>query len=108
MKGSILAAVLSVTALLACGGGQTPTTRSDTGAVDGRALYVQHCTLCHGADGKLGLNLAKDLTTSGLSAPEMVAIVKFGRNAMTPFRHILSPEEVDAVVDYVRTLKAAE
>ncbi|MDX9749556.1 MAG: cytochrome c [Flavobacteriales bacterium] len=108
----MLLALLGLVALLACGGGDTAQAgaaapRADA-AVDGRQLYVSNCQLCHGDDGKLGLNNAKDLTASTLSRAEMVAIVKYGRNAMTPFRHILSPAEVDAVVDYVRTLKTAE
>lgn len=91
--------------LLACGSGTT----GDNGSMDdapgsGRAVFNMNCSLCHGRDGKLGLNGAKDLTISALSKNEMVAIVRSGKGAMMPYKDVLTPKEVDAVVEYVRTL----
>jgi len=69
-------------------------------AADGAKLYKQYCIVCHGADGKLGLNGAKDLTTSKLTEAERIVQVTEGKNAMTPFKQVLSPEEIKAVVAY--------
>ena len=74
-------------------------------AVDGAAIFKKYCILCHGANGKLGLNGAKALTASTLSEPERIVIVTNGKNTMTPFKSVLSPEEIRAVVAYTRTLK---
>lgn len=105
----LLPLLIAPVAILACGGADNaPAAAADTTPVDGRQVFVANCQVCHGEDGRLGLNGAKDLTTSTLSKPEMAAIVKFGRNTMTPFRHILSTAEIDAVVEYVRTMKQAE
>lgn len=91
--------------LLACGSapdGQAAVAAN--GKPDGAALYDMYCTLCHGGDGKLGINGAKDLTASALSREEMIAVVTHGRNTMAPFKQVLDPGQVEAVVDHLRTL----
>jgi mono/diheme cytochrome c family protein len=74
-------------------------------AADGAKLYKQYCIVCHGVDGKLGLNGSKDLTISTLTEAERIVQVTEGKNAMTPFKQVLSPEEIKAVVAYTFTLK---
>jgi len=74
-------------------------------AAVGANVYKQYCLLCHGVDGKLGLNGAKDLTVSKLTEAERIVQVTEGKNAMTPFKNILKPEEIKAVVAYTFTLK---
>jgi cytochrome c6 len=74
-------------------------------APDGMAVFRKYCVACHGADGKLGLSGAKDLTQSILTIEERTILVKQGKNLMTPFGDILSPQEISAVVDYTMTLK---
>jgi mono/diheme cytochrome c family protein len=74
-------------------------------AADGAHLYKQYCLVCHGVDGKLGLNGSKDLTISTLTEAERIVQVTEGKNTMTPFKHVLSPEEIKAVVAYTFTLK---
>lgn len=73
---------------------------------DGQAIFRQYCVVCHGADGKLGLNGAKDLTVSALTLEERINIVANGKKLMTPFNEILSPEEIKAVAEYTQTLTA--
>ena len=63
-----------------------------------------HCELCHGANGKLGFNDAKDLTASVLSRAEMIMQVSNGKGKMMPYKNVLTAKEVEAVVDYTRTL----
>ena len=72
---------------------------------DGMAVFRQYCITCHGSDGKLGLNGAKDLTVSPLTNEERINIITNGRKMMTPFKEVLSPEEILAVADYTLSLK---
>jgi len=74
-------------------------------AEDGPKIYKQYCVVCHGPDGKLGLNGAKDLTVSKYSEAERIVQVTEGKGAMTPFKNVLTPEEIKAVVAYTLTLK---
>ena len=74
-------------------------------APDGMAVFRKYCVLCHGADGKLGLNGAKDLSKSALPLEERIKVVTNGRKLMTPFGEILSPEEIQAVAAYTLTLQ---
>jgi cytochrome c6 len=69
------------------------------------AVFRQYCITCHGSDGKLGLNGAKDLTVSPLTNEERINIITNGRKMMTPFKEVLSPEEILAVADYTLSLK---
>jgi mono/diheme cytochrome c family protein len=66
----------------------------------GEALYKIHCVLCHGNDGKLGLNDAGDLSVSDLSLEERKGIIRDGKGVMIAYRRILSPAEIDAVARY--------
>jgi cytochrome c6 len=75
---------------------------------DGMAIFRKHCVTCHGTDGKLGLNGAKDLSQSVLSVDQRVEIITYGKKLMTPFGKILTPEEINAVANYTLTLKAAQ
>lgn len=94
---------------LACGSGAPPSgTAPAEAAPTGTELYALHCTLCHGKDGTLGINAAKDLSASGLSREEMIALVSEGKGAMMAYKNVLTKKQVEMVVDHVRTLKIAE
>ncbi|MFN7327766.1 MAG: c-type cytochrome [Chitinophagales bacterium] len=73
---------------------------SSSTLVDGMAIYRKNCITCHGADGKLGLNGAKDLSASILPLHDRIQIITNGKNLMTPFKSILSEEEIKAVAEY--------
>lgn len=73
--------------------------------VDGKRIFDLNCKICHGVDGTLGLNGAKDLTISPLSLDEMVLVITKGRNTMTPFENVLSAQEITEVANYVNSLK---
>ncbi|CAN5386799.1 hypothetical protein BH10BAC1_BH10BAC1_10330 [soil metagenome] len=73
--------------------------------VNGQELYNASCISCHGADGKLGLLGAKDLTTSTMDLNARIEIIKNGKNAMTPFGTMLTEEQIKAVAAYTETLK---
>lgn len=73
--------------------------------IDGEKIFRQNCVVCHGADGKLGVNGSKDLTVSELSSDERYAIISKGKGVMTAFENILSISEIKAVADYTLSLK---
>ncbi len=81
----------------------------------GKAIYVKHCSACHGDRGNTavwarnGLNPPpRDFTRpearEELSRERMITSVSYGRpgTAMMPFRSRLSRQEIEQVVDYVR------
>lgn len=82
-------------------------------AVSGAELYAKMCASCHGADGRGSPGLARSFDVSpgvlnlvdggGLSA----GVVTDGRGKMPGFRKVLKPEDVAAVLGYVRGLGAA-
>lgn len=73
-------------------------------AAEGEAIYKKYCVLCHGVDGKLGLNGSKDISVSPLTLAERIIQIAKGKNTMTPFEGILSPQEINAVAEYSMTL----
>ncbi len=87
--------------IIACAGKENNTTASKN---DGEAIYKKYCVLCHGIDGKLGLNGSKDITISLLTEAERVVQITKGKNTMTPYEGILSPEEIKAVAAYSMSL----
>jgi mono/diheme cytochrome c family protein len=96
----------------ACGAGDEKNTkkaardRSGDAALtpDGMAVFRKNCVTCHGSDGTLGLNGAKDLTKSTLSLEDRVNLITNGKKLMTPFKALLSPEEIQAVAMYTQSL----
>lgn len=63
-------------------------------------LYRQHCVLCHGIDGTLQVNGAKDLTKSPYSLQDRIQQITKGKNTMTPYENILTKEEIKALAEY--------
>jgi mono/diheme cytochrome c family protein len=86
----------------ACGPHSSP---SEGAVPDGRALYRQHCVVCHGADGALALNGAADLPKSVLSLEERVHRIAHGKNTMPPFGALLKEEEILAIALYIETFR---
>lgn len=85
-----------------------PATASDAPALSGLSgeeIFKKNCQVCHGADGKLGLNGAKDLTVSVVPVEERVQIITNGKNVMTPFKEVLHPDDIKSVADYTLTLQ---
>jgi cytochrome c6 len=91
--------------VLACGSTGAEAT-AVSGPPDGEVLYKKYCVLCHGTDGKKGFNGAGDLTKSVLSLDERVVLVREGKGMMTPYKEMLSEEEIRAVAAYTLQIKA--
>lgn len=85
------------------------------GDEDGRAIYVQHCSACHGDNGntavwaKNALNPApRNFTASEakaeLSLERMITSVTYGRpgTAMMSFEKRLTSEQIQSVVGFIR------
>ncbi len=83
-------------------------------AADGRSLYNDKCTLCHGVrgDGRgpAGAALSPkptDFTDSQYwqttGNQKITAVIKYGMGVMPAFD--LKPEEIRAIIDYMRTFR---
>lgn len=68
-------------------------------------IYKINCASCHGDDGTRQLGGAKDLSMSMITKDEAKLIIAKGKNNMAGFESVLSPEQIDAVAEYVQTLK---
>ena len=113
MRYSILAAAFFL-CLASCSNdnSHTPSDENKTSALsadermaEAKELFEGQCKLCHGIDGTLGLNGAKDLSKSNLSKEEKIDVITNGRNAMAAYKNEYSPQEIDMLADYVGTLK---
>ena len=96
--------VFCIIMILACAGKEKTATSPDDAAA-GEQIYKKYCLICHGVDGKLGINGAKDITVSTLTMEERVALINTGKNLMTPFEGILTPDQMKAVATYTMNLK---
>lgn len=102
----VLSAICLLCLVVACQ--DTSSDKTARPAASGMAIFKKNCVTCHGADGKLGLNGAKDLTQSMLTVEERIPIITKGKNLMTPFEKILTPEEIQAVAQYTTTLRTQQ
>jgi mono/diheme cytochrome c family protein len=85
--------------------------------LDGTALYREHCRTCHGAAGKpthLALSQYPKIPVmdaafvAARSADSIVTILTNGKGKdMKSFKEKLSPAEMRAVAEYVRSMAAA-
>ncbi len=123
MKSSFFV-VIMVFGLIACGGkSDAPASKSSSPAKTtasasastegtkpaatnrkGKLVYKQYCQLCHGADGKLALSGAKDLSVSEIDMEERINQITNGKGLMTPYKDILSKEQIEAVAEYLDEL----
>lgn len=63
-------------------------------------LYKTYCVNCHGIDGSLMTNGARDLRYSKLNLDERILVITHGRNIMTSFKHTLTPAQILAVAQH--------
>ncbi len=72
-------------------------------AVNGKQIFEEKCTLCHGDNGKLGMSGAKDLSVTQLPHAGIVEIVTNGKNAMASYKDALTAEQIEAVASYIES-----
>lgn len=99
--------ILGLALLVIACAGSTGDAPDGKNAPRGEQLYAMHCILCHGKDGKLGFNGAKDLTASTLTREQMMQQVAEGKGKMMPYKNVLTAKEIEAVVAYTRGLGKA-
>jgi uncharacterized membrane protein SirB2 len=66
---------------------------------DGKSLYEMNCSLCHGADGKLGAVGAKDLHLSTLDVAGIREVILNGKGNMQPVK--VNDTQASAIAEYV-------
>ncbi len=87
-------------------GAKIDTTTITDPIVAGKLIYVNKCQQCHGEIGNGGGSGAKDLSLTQLTLDEQKVMVRNGKNAMPGFKEdVLSDADIDAVLQYVATLK---
>jgi mono/diheme cytochrome c family protein len=79
-------------------------------AADGAAAYKTKCIGCHGADGAkqipaLGVKQLNTPEVKKMGATEVSSIIAKGQGKMPAFGGKLSGDEINAVAQYVLTLK---
>lgn len=107
-KYSIAIIILSAALIFGCGGDDKKSSSAKSTAsakpkakkIDGEKIFKMNCVICHGADGKLGINGAKDLTISEFTLEQRIENITKGKGAMTPFESILTKEQIQAVAEY--------
>jgi mono/diheme cytochrome c family protein len=78
----------------------------------GAGVFLRTCSGCHGADGRgssrPGFKVPpRDLTDPSLKDlrdAEIEAVIREGKGQMPPFGRLMRPEDLDAVVRFVRSL----
>ncbi|HVT15557.1 MAG TPA: cytochrome c [Thermoanaerobaculia bacterium] len=83
-------------------------------APDAPKLYKDKCIGCHGADGSGQTPMGKAQKAGDLRSPavqdqtdaQLSATVAKGKGKMQAFGKKMSPDEIAAVVAYIRTLKS--
>ena len=90
--------------VIACAG-KEKAPEGQSNVAEGEQVFKKYCIICHGADGKLGVNGAKDLTVCKLTLEEREMQIKKGKNAMTPFEGILTEAQIKSVASYTMSLK---
>lgn len=84
-------------------------------SVDARMLYDKHCARCHGSDGRAKTfrgfltgahNLANPKWQEIVTDEEIINALKKGPGPMPSFEKQFSPAEFEALVVFVRGLKA--
>lgn len=78
-----------------------PAGEAEAQEVNGEALYLANCRMCHGNSGTAGTPLAgnEDLADAGHVARTII----IGPGYMTAFGDILSDQEIAAIATHVRT-----
>ena len=76
------------------------------------ALYKQKCTACHGVDGKGETATGKAMKVRSFADPEVAKLtddelagaIEKGKGKMPAYGKSLKPDEIKAIVAYVRSL----
>jgi ubiquinol-cytochrome c reductase cytochrome c subunit len=71
---------------------------------DGKAIFEQNCAKCHGTEGQ-GVNAVISMAGPSLQAvhdrQRVIEMVTHGKGVMPTFSRLLTPQQINAVADYV-------
>jgi len=80
----------------------------DAGEQQGRALFTQHCAVCHLKPaltaGLYGPALSQDSLTG--NAEVMRVFIREGSPRMPGFKYEFTPEQINAIIRYLQTVPA--
>jgi mono/diheme cytochrome c family protein len=104
---------LSMVVVFVAGISAVAFSQTTASASPGKEIFARKCETCHGSDGA-GTPVGKSLKVANLrsvlvqkkSDAELTHIISEGKNNMPPFGNALTPDELKALVSYVRTFKA--
>lgn len=112
MRSSRMAIVATATSMLLLLSLSWSAPTQGQGGDKSASIFKSKCAVCHGPGGKgdspAGKSLgAADLTkvTAGKSAAELKTVIQNGKGKMPAYGKSLKPEEIDAMVAYVKSLK---
>lgn len=71
--------------------------------IDGMAVFSANCARCHGADGMTGR--APNLSQAKGAKADLVNTITMGHGHMPAFEDKLSKDEIDAVADWVLSIR---
>lgn len=74
---------------------------------NGGQVYSRHCTTCHGDGGRGTMPGVPDFTRGqGLfkSNSDLISIIEQGKQIMPAYQGILSRDEMDDVIAYIRSM----
>jgi cytochrome c6 len=94
-----------LTLIMACSNNSSEKNTPQDPIVEGRSVFQNFCVTCHGADGKLALNGAFDLSASVLPIEGRIAVITNGRKTMQAWSGTLSERQIKLVAEYTLHLK---
>ena len=112
-----LGVFLTIIIIIACGGGGPNEPRKPPKRVKpkakkitdaGHKLYKNKCVICHGIKGDLEYNGAKNIQDSALSLEDRMELISNGKGLMTPFKGVLSEEQIRQVAEYSLKISKGE
>lgn len=84
---------------------QEPTETSQDPLTNGRRLFMDNCSICHGSDGMAGISNAANLRTSKLDTAAVIQTITDGRATMPAFKSQLSKEQIEELAAFVHSLR---
>lgn len=80
-------------------------------ATASKDLFKSRCALCHGDDGKGTTTLGKQMKAMDLNSPKvqiqknaaLKQVISNGKGNMPPFGAVLSDDQINSLLKYVRT-----
>lgn len=82
-----------------------PPDEHDPGETDGAAIFQQNCAVCHGPEGEGGAGPALQGIGDHHSIEEITEVITNGQGQMPAWEDELTPEEIDAVAEFVASLE---